>query len=296
MVHKYPRIGTLLLVALLTMGGTPSAWAQRVRAVRPKSPAATGTAGRTQLPATSGSVTLPAWVDDAETLDPGNASIELSVGRWSAIDGGETDGPVLDASVGVTSQLQLGVSAPYYRASYNDGYTSRGLGDTYLSAKYQLLDPSDGVVGVSVQPMLEVLSKAAVSDTTLGLKRVNWGLPLTVEVGSDETHTRAYATVGYFSRHAAVAGLGVERDIGSAATLVGMVTYSYATRASAVGDLAGLSRSRTDASGTVYVSVSPMVSLFAGAGRTVSRLDQNGARFMGSMGVRVETFRHKSRP
>jgi hypothetical protein len=45
----------------------------------------------------------------------------------------------------------------------------------------------------------------------------------------------------------------------------------------------------------IYVSVSPGISFFAGAGRTISKLDQNGAKFIASGGVRFETTR-RARP
>jgi hypothetical protein len=244
----------------------------------------------------SGSLTLPAWLDDAETLDPGTGSLEVSVGRWSSIDGGETDGPVLNVAVGLTSRTQLSATLPYYRARYTDGYNAHGLGDTYLSLKIQLLNPGEYAVGVSIQPLLEILSDASISDSTLGLSRVNWGLPVTIQVGSDETRTRAYVTTGYFSRHAVFAGAAVERDVFSSVTLMGMVNYSYATQTTSLGDLLGSSRSRTDASGMIFVNIARTVTLFGGLGRTISQLYQNGAKLIASAGVRIETERWRPRP
>jgi hypothetical protein len=259
---------------------------------KPRNPAKTpggkgGTAGRTQIPVATGTA-LPAWLDDAETLDAKSATIEVSVGRWSTVDGGETYAPVLDVSAGATSWLQFDATLPYYRASYNDGYAASGLGDSYFSAKAQILDPSENRVGLSVQPIVEVLSESSVSDTTLGLSRVNWGVPVSVEVGSSDTRTRAYASGGYFSRHAIFAGAAIEQDIRSAVTIGATVSYSYATKVTAGSDLAGLSRSRTDVTLMCYVSVAPNVTLFADVGRTVSRLDQNGARLIASAGIRFD--------
>jgi hypothetical protein len=274
-------IGCLLLMA-------HSAGAQGRRPRNAKKPPSAGSAGRTQIPVATGTA-LPAWLDDAETLDAKSARADLSVGRWSTVDGGETYGPVLDVDVGATSWLQLSATLPYYRASYNDGYTAHGLGDSYFLAKVQLRDPSEYAVGLSVQPLVEVLSDASVSDTTLGLKRVNWGLPVSVELGSEDTRTRAYATAGYFSRHTVFAGGAVEKDLFAALTVGASVNYSYATQSPAASDLAGLSRSRTDAGVFVYVSVTPKVTLFGDIGRTVSKLDQNGARLIASVGIRIET-------
>ena len=254
----------------------------------PRTPAGTGTAGRTDLPIDA----QPAWLDDVDTLDPGTASLELSVNRWSTSDGGQTDGPVLDLAVGLTSQIQLSVSLPHYSARYTDGYSASGRGDSYLALKVQLLDPSDHRIGVSVEPLVEVLSDAAVSDPTLGLSRVNWGVPITFQIGSDDTKTRAYTTAGYFSRHAAFWGGAVEYDASSAVTVIGTAMFSTATKRNASSDLLGLSGSRTDATGMMYVSVTKTVSFFGALGRTISNRDQNGARLIASVGVRVETTRH----
>jgi hypothetical protein len=266
----------------------------RVRRPRPpKTPAGRGTGGRTQLPVASGTLTLPTWLDDAETLDPGSVIAELSAGRWTSLDGGETDAPVFDLALGVAPLVQVNVSLSYYRASYSDGYRAQGLGDTYLSAKVQLLDPSEHRVGIAVMPMLEILSEASVSDRTLGLPRANWGLPVSIQVGSGQT--RAYSTIGYMSRDAALAGLAVEQDLGTRLTLIGSISSAYATRTSPASDLHDLSRSRTDATAMAYFGVTPLVSVFAGAGRTISQLDQNGATLIASAGVRIQTDR-RARP
>jgi hypothetical protein len=256
----------------------------------PRNPTTTtkGTQGRTQLPQATGTA-LPAWLDDAETLDAKTASLEISAGRWATVDGGETDGPAVDAAVGVNDWLQLGATVPYYRARYSDGFTASGLGDCYFGAKFQLLDPADHTIGIAAQPLLEVLSATAVSDTTLGLSRVNWGLPITFQVGNDDTSTRAYLTTGFFSRHAVFVGGAVERDLGDIFTIGGSIDFTHATRTTTGTDLAGLSPSRTDASLLVYASVSDSITLFGSLGRTISQLDQNGARFSASFGIRIET-------
>ena len=294
--RRFPSRVVLLALCALTI--PDRVLAQNPNARPPRNPAnpAKGTAGRSQLPRGAGSLALPAWLDDAETLDPGGATIELSVGRWTSVDGGETDGPILAVAVGLTDRFQLNATIPYYSASYNDGYKANGLGDTYLSLKAQLLDPREHTIGVSVQPVLEILSESSVSDATLGLSRVNFGFPLTIQVGNDETRSRAYASAGYFTRNALFVGGAVERDVSSAVTLVAMLTHSYATRIAASSDLAGLSRSRTDASGMIYVSVAPTVTVFGGLGRTVSQLDQNGASLIASVGVRFETKARRTKP
>ena len=253
-----------------------------------------GTAGRTELPVGAGLRALGGWLDDADVLAPGTAGLGLSFGRWTSLDGGETDAPVLDVTVGVAARVQLSVSLPYYRASYADGFSANGLGDTYIVSKVQVVDASEHRLGLAVSPMLEILSGAAVSDTTLGLSRVNWALPVSIQGGQDRT--RAYATAGYFSRGAVFGGGAVEQTITSRVTVAGTLSYSYSTRTSAESDLLGLSRSRTDATGAVSLQAGHGVTIFAGAGRTVSKKDQNGAKLIASAGLSVLIARRAARP
>jgi hypothetical protein len=237
--------------------------------------------------------TLATWLEDADTLGSGSLNIGLSVGRWSSLDGEETDGPVFDIAAGVGPRIQLSASVPYYEASYAGGFQSHGLGETYLTAKVQLLDAGRAVIGVAVSPMLEILSEAAVSDPTLGLSRVNWAVPISIQVGSDRI--RAYATAGYSSRGAVGGGVAIEQAVFSRLTLVNTLRYSYATRVTAATELLGLSRSRTDATTGVFIRAGSAVTLFASAGRTISKMDQNGARLIASAGVSVLIKRHAPR-
>ncbi len=235
--------------------------------------------------AAAASVTFGAWLDDASTLMRGMTNASVSVGRWSGLNGGETDGPVFDISTGVTSRLQLGASLPFYHARYTDGFTASGLGDTYLTAKYKVVNPDDKGWGVSVTPLLEILSNAELADPTLGLKRVNWAIPVSVQVGADKT--QAFATAGYFSRGATFVGLGVSQALNDTVTFTGSMTVSHSTRDLSVTDLATLRRTRVDASGGVSVSFSKRVGFWGSIGRTVSTLDASGASFTGSASISV---------
>ncbi len=251
-----------------------------------------GTGGRTELPrpalgggtgSPTGIVFLAAWLDDAETLGPGDISLGLSASRSEFPDGGETDAPVFFGAVGVASRVQLSASVPYYRASYDDGYTASGLGNSYVACKVKLLDPSAHLVGLAVSPVLEILSEASLSDTTLGLSRVNWAVPLSVQAGRGST--RALASAGYFSRGAVFLAAGVERTVSARVVLTGSLSYMHAARVSETSDLAGLSRSRLDASVGVLVALSPAVAVSGALGRTLSSLDQSGAKLLASASI-----------
>jgi hypothetical protein len=251
----------------------------------------TGTGGRTALPI---GVVLASGLDDADTLEPGRVSIGVSVGRWSSLDGGQSDVPAADVSVGVARGVQVSASVPYSRAGYSDGFRSAGLGDSYFVAKIRLIDPEKHAIGLAISPTLEVLSSTAVSDTTLGLSRANFALP--VSIGVDRDAFRAYATAGYFSRGAVSLGGALERPISDRVTLAGTLSYSHTTKALTTSDLADLSRSRTDVAGGVYFRLTPAVTVSGSLGRTISRLDQNGARLIAIAGISILTGRTKPIP
>jgi hypothetical protein len=262
-----------------------------------------GTGGRTHLPrpapgggtgSPASAVFLAAWLDDAETLGPGEGSVGLSAGRTESPDGGETDAPVLFGAVGVARRVQLSGSSSYYRASYDDGYASRGLGNSYLACKVRILDPTSHRVGLAASPVLEVLSDASLSDTTLGLSRVNWALPVSVQAGRGST--RALASAGYFSRGALFVAAGLERSVASRVALDVALSYMHATKVPETSDLAGLSRSRLDATAGVVFALTPLISLSGSLGRTVSSLDQNGATLMASASISYAFTRPRRAP
>jgi hypothetical protein len=282
-VLKSHLVTLTALVVAAAVSVTP-AYAQKgkrpPRVTPPAQTPSTTTNGRTSLPINFGS-----WLDDASTLAPGTANVSVSAGRWSARDGGQTDGPVFDVSAGVAPRVQVGVSVPFYHAKYSDGFKASGRGDVYLTSKFKIISPDDHRVGVSVTPLVEILSDIALSDTTLGLKRVNWALPVSVQAGTDTT--QVFLTSGYFSRGAVFAGAGLTRALNDTVTVMGSVGVSHSTKALSATDLAGLSTSRTDATLGMSVMLSSRVGLSGNVGRTVSKLDQNGARFTASFALGV---------
>ena len=251
-----------------------------------------GTGGRTELPlpavgggtgSPTSAIVLAAWLDDAETLAPGEAMVGLSVGRSESPDGGETDAPVVGAAIGVSNRVQLSGSLPHYWASYDDGYEASGRGNTYLACKVKVVDPSRHRVGLAVAPVLEILGDASLSDATLGLSRVNWALPVSAQVGKGRL--RGFATAGYFSRGAVFLAGALERALSTRVSVTGALSYMHATGPSEASDLAGLARSRLDLTGSVFVRLSPSLSVAAAAGRTISSLDQNGATLLASASI-----------
>ena len=70
-------------------------------------------------------------------------------------------------------------------------------------------------------------------------------------------------------------------------TLSGALTVSHSMKALSSTDLAGLSRSRADGNVGMSFMLSPRVGVSGSVGRTVSKLDQNGATFTGSVSLNV---------
>jgi len=288
------QISKLVLATMCALALTAPAFAQNPHSRpprRPRNPTKTGTAGRTALPVRA---VVASWLDDADTLDPGRVSLGLSVGRWSALDGGESDAPAVDVSVGIAQGVQLSASLPYYRAAYSDGFRSSGLGDSYFVAKVRLIDAHTHPVGVSISPTLEILSRNAVSDTTLGLSRANVALPISLEIDRDQF--RAYGTAGYFSRGAVTLGGALERALTPRVTVLGTVSYSHTTHPPRTSDLVDLSPFRIDAAGGVQVTLTPAITVSGSLGRTISGLDQNGARLTATAGLSILTGRSKPVP
>src|SRR5438105_2438039 len=52
-------------------------------------------------------VTPFGWLDDASVLDPGSASLVLSIVRWTGTDLSETNVPVVDVGLGLAPHVQL---------------------------------------------------------------------------------------------------------------------------------------------------------------------------------------------
>lgn len=294
-MRRFPL--TIAGLWIVAVAGPASAQNPRARNPRrptppsPKGSPATGTAGRTALPI---GVVLASGLDDPDTLEPSRVNIGFSIGRWSSLDGGQTDLPAADFSVGVVPGVQFSASVPYSRAGYSDGFRNTGLGDSYFVAKFRLIDPRKHPIGLAISPTLEVLSRTAVADTTLGLSRTNFALP--VSIGIDRDAFRTYGTAAYFSRGAVSLGGALERPVSDRLTLVGTVSYSHTTKTLSGSDLGDLSRSRTDAAGGLYFSVTKAVTVSGSLGRTVSRLDQNGARLTATAGISVLTGRAKPIP
>ena len=95
---------------------------------------------------------------------------------------------------------------------------------------------------------------------------------------------RTYGSAG--TLRGAVFGSGtVDIGVGPRAGVLGLLSHTYSTRDPLVATGIDASRSRTDASGGLYVLPRPSISLYALAGRTLSTIDDYASKFFVAGGV-----------
>jgi hypothetical protein len=224
--------------------------------------------------------TFGTWLDNADVNAPGEAWMSISTTYWRSSSLREVDAPSIGASVGVTPRGQFGVSVPYYHVTDPSGLTAHGFGATYFTGKFALAQ--DGRVRVAISPTLEVLSWTAAD---LGVHRVNVVLPLSVQ--SDIGTARVYGSTGYFSRGSVFGAGAAEWSAGSRGTLVASLSHSYSVKSDPISDALGVSRHRTDASGSLYVRAAAAVVVFASVGRTLAPVTETSGRLSFTGGVTI---------
>ena len=138
-----------------------------------------------------------AWLDDASVLPVGAVSLVAGAAHWSGTDLSETDFPVVSAAVGLGSRVQFGVSVPRVLASADGTGAAGGLGTSYISSKIACLTGGSGVK-LAVSPMIQILGEGAVQALPAGESRVQFGLPVSLEVS--QGIARVFASTGFFSR------------------------------------------------------------------------------------------------
>jgi hypothetical protein len=219
------------------------------------------------------------WLDDATVQDRGEGFVSLGFGVYKTPVYREIDFPSIDAGFGVSRRLQLGMSVPYYSVTVpGDPVASRGFGDVYLTAKYQLREPTSKKTGVAVVPMAEVLSVTPVAGS-----RVQWALPVSVE--RQFTNWRAMGTGGWFSRGSVFGAGAVEAEASRTTWITAGLSWSYSTHHDALSDALGFHRGRVDLTGGVTHALRSDMAVYANVGRTVSARDDNSASLVFSTGV-----------
>jgi hypothetical protein len=221
-----------------------------------------------------------AWLDDASLLTPGDAWTSITIGHYRSLAGSQTDFPVVDAGFGITKRTQFGITVPYYHARFNDGTSVGGFGDVFLTGKVQLVEPSEGRIGLAVSPVVEFSR-----DPLPGQSSFGWGAPLDIEARLPGF--RVFGSTGYFSRGALFAAGALEVPVGDRLVATGGLTLMRATNESSAADAIGLSKGRSDLTASAAYFLSPSIALFAGTGRTIGNADGTGTTFMLNGGVSV---------
>jgi hypothetical protein len=237
------------------------------------------------------------WLDDASFLPKGKGWTTFGIGYWRSIDGHQWDVPSIDAGVAIDKRIHVGISTPFSRSSYGDGYTSSGFGDTYLSAKVGLIDPDQegNTFGLAVVPVIEILSSGSVIE---GDSRLHWAIPVTVERRFEGF--RVYGAGGYFSRGSVFGAGAVEVPVTDRIVATAVLSHSRSLKDDPLSDALQLSKSRFDLNGSVMYVVTPVVTAFGTLGRTISRTDANASTLAVSGGVSfgfntVQTHRRKTK-
>jgi hypothetical protein len=237
---------------------------------RPKTgrPSTETTAAATATPLT----TYPqfgAWLDDASALGKGDGAVSIGAGFWRLDGMTQSNIPMLGGGIGITDRMQVSASVPFYRVSAPT-FSSQGLDDVYLSAKYTLLDPTLTVseVGLAISPVVEVLS----ADASDG--RVHFALPVSVELR--RMPFRVYGSAGYFTRGAMFGGGAVEWTGASGVSLTGAIMQSYSTRLPTVTTTA-MERSHADVTFGIAAPVARAASVYGSVGRSLTSVESGGA-------------------
>jgi hypothetical protein len=222
-----------------------------------------------------------AWLDDASLLEPGSALAAISLGLIKSAGGRQTDFPIVDAAIGLTPRVQLGLIVPYYRLTFADGSQAAGLGDVYLASKISVVDPAKTAsgFGLAVSPLLEVLA----DPYPLSDRRFHVGLPMSVEWRQPKY--RLYGSSGWFSRGAFFTSGAVEIPLTERVVATGVLSHTRSLKDDPTADAIGMSKARTDLMGGAAFFATPSLAIYGSLGRTISAQDANAASFMLGAGV-----------
>ena len=264
--------------------GHGNAYGHYKSTVSSATPSPSSPANAPNIPGT-GVRTFGTWLDDASVMDPGTGFVSFGFGLFKTPVYREIDFPSVDSGFAVNRRLQVGMTVPYFHANEVGGPLSRGFGEVYLNAKYQLRAPTHEKLGIGLIPMVEVLSVAPPS----GGGRVQWALPVSVE--KQASGWRVMGSGGYFSRGALFGAGALEVEVSKRAWATGSLSHSYSTRTDELGTALGLRRARTDLAGGLTYALRPDVAFYGSLGRTISARDANSATMIFAAGVSLGVTR-----
>jgi hypothetical protein len=150
-----------------------------------------------------------------------------------------------------------------------------------------VLENEDHAMRLAVSPTLEILSRASLLAAPESQRRVQWGLPVSVDF--DRGVGRFFASGGYFSPGIWYGGAGLGAIVGER---VGVsISFSRAWSSSASIDPAVPAPSRNDVSGGVSFDMTPNIGVFGSIGRTIGTTEENGAGTTLSFGLSLTAAR-----
>jgi hypothetical protein len=216
-------------------------------------------------------------MDDANLMVPGTVWLSVSTVSWHGSGANELVFPVFDGTIGITPRVQFGASMP--RAA-------EGLGTSYYTAKISMVDDHTRRLKVAIGPTLEVLGAASMQYGPAGQSRVQWGLPVSVEI--DPGTAKVYGSSGYFSPGIWYVGAGISRPL---TDRVGVfASFSRAWTGGAIEAAAGGPR-RNDLSGGGSFNLTQSIAVYGSLGRTVGTAAGNGAGTTLSVGLSLSPGR-----
>jgi hypothetical protein len=217
------------------------------------------------------------WLDDATTAAPGAGYASIAASYWRGSNATQTSAPILGVTYGIANRAQLSATIPFYRVSFDDGFSGSGLDNVYVSGKFAIVSPDAGAgrFGVALGGLVEILNAGFAE-----APRAHWGLPLSVEFRAHPL--RVYGSTGYFSRGAFFVAGAVEWTVPTGTSL----TASFAHSASVSGvTVATTTRvpgaTLRDASVSVSHPVSSSASVYVAGSRTFSTTRIDGASSIG---------------
>lgn len=216
-----------------------------------------------------------AWMDDANLMAPGTVWLGVSMVQWHGGGASEAAVPVFDGSIGLTSRVQLGASVPRVAGS---------LGTTFFNVKIGILNNEARGLKLAVGPTLEILNRAAMLSGPAGQARMQWGLPVSVEI--DREAGRIYGSSGYFSPAIWYAGAGISRSLSNRLGLSISFSRAWTSQATTTpGTPAIAGPRRSDLSGGASFDVTPNIAVFGSVGRTLATAVEHGAGTTISFGL-----------
>jgi hypothetical protein len=202
----------------------------------------------------------------------------VSSSYWRSPSLREIDAPAMGASVGVARRTQVGISLPYYHLTDEFGSTWHGVGASYGTLKFALVQ--DRRLNASVSPTVEILNWSSPQ-----VRRVNAVLPLNFQTYAGGA--RFYGSTGYFTRGSVFGSGAAEWPAGTRVTFTTTIAHSYSVISDSISDAMGVARHRTDATGGVYLALRPSVVFFASVGRTVSPVTDTSGRLSVTGGLTI---------